>query len=36
MKKIKEDVKGRDEGTHKSFEDSKERIEDATVGLNIN
>ena len=35
MKKVEEEIEGRDEGTHKSFEDSKEKVEDATISLNI-
>ena len=35
MKEDEEEVEARDEGTHKSFEDSKERVEIATVSLSM-
>jgi len=36
MRRVEEEVEDRDEGTHKSIEDSKERVEDATMSLNVN
>jgi len=35
MKEDEEKIEDRDQGMHKSFEDSKERVKDATVSLSM-